>query len=68
MPDKWNPVPGYTGVYWISRDGDVRNAQGKYIAQVKGTNGENYVQLRHNGRRERLMVRALTAMVFGGNK
>lgn len=64
--DNWFPIPGYEGVYWITKSGKVRNAKGHVLTPVGDETIGYRVELRNNGQRNRVFVSDLLAKTFGG--
>ena len=67
MDSQWTPIPGYGGVYWINPDGEVRNARGHILSTI-GDPKRPQVDLRSNGQRERVSIKQLLLITFGGKQ
>lgn len=51
----WCPIPGYEGVYFINKAGEVCNIDGHIIKQTPSKYGPQ-VELRRNGQRDRIPI------------
>lgn len=58
----WCPIPGYEGVYFINKAGEVCNIDGHIIKQTPSRYGLQ-VELRKNGQRDRIPVEDLIERV-----
>lgn len=63
---EWLPIPGYEGVYWMTRAGDIRNARGHILTAIEDEALGLRVDLRNNGQRSRVFVEDLIVKTFGG--
>lgn len=66
MARQWTPIPGYEGVYWITPQGEVKNASGQIRTPI-GTYKGGWLDLRNNGQRERVPVQELLTRTYGGS-
>lgn len=57
-------IPGYDGAYSITPDGSVVNRNGKVLKSIPSKDGPR-VELRHNGQRERVLVKDIIQEVYG---
>lgn len=61
---KWEPVPGYEGLYRVSNLGEVYSVHGGYCLEVVR---DRYVNLSKHGRIERLKIAYMVARTFVKN-
>ena len=64
---EWQDIPGYGGVYQISRSGDVRRVsfgKNRPIASCRASNGKTVVYLSVNGKQKCHMLHKLYANAF----
>ena len=60
------PIPGFEGVYWITKSGYVCNKYGNTLKETESVNGPQ-VELRKLGQRERFYISELIERTYGGN-
>lgn len=63
-PKEWREIPGYEGLYWVSRFGVVINSDGHSIKHIGSKSGLR-VELRKFGQRDRLLVEDLVERAWG---
>ena len=69
MAEQWRDVVGYSGIYQVSDQGQVRNTQTSKILQpIKMKNGRLYVTLSSDGFSRKFTVHSLVATVFLGDR
>ena len=69
MPEKLKPcpfasIPNYEGIYWITKNGDVLNANGKILKPYDNGYGYLMVDLQNNGKRKHARIHRLVAEAF----
>jgi hypothetical protein len=65
----WRDVSGYSGVYQVSDEGQVRNTHTNKILQPVGMkNGRLYVTLSRDGFQRKCTVHSLVAAAFLGSR
>ena len=65
----WRDVSGYSGVYQVSDEGQVRNTHTNKILQpVRMKNGRLYVTLSSDGFQRKCTVHSLVAAAFLGSR
>ncbi len=60
----WRDVPGYEGLYQVSRAGEVRNAKGHTLKPSEAPNGYFHVCLSREGKVKGFSVHRLVASAF----
>lgn len=63
--DHWKPVPGYEGIYEVSRTGSIRRCGGMALRPSRGNStGHLKLFLSRNGERESVWVHTVVAKAF----
>ena len=63
-PCPFKPIPNYEGIYWITKNGDVINANGKILKPYDNGYGYLMVDLKSNGIRKHARIHRLVAEAF----
>lgn len=64
LSEKWKPIPGHEGYYWISTYGNVKNSEGKLLKWVDCGRGIKKVKLQSQGQKEEKYKSSLMIEVF----
>ena len=65
---EWREIPEYSGLYWVSDDGRVRNRKGIILKGAKGKSGYLHVVLSKYNTPKTLDIHRLVAITFVHNK
>lgn len=63
-PCPFKPVHGYEGTYWVTKDGNVINSNGKILKPYDNGYGYLIVDLNVNGKRQHKKIHRLVAEAF----
>ena len=55
----WKAIKGFEGLYWINRNGEIKNRHGKILAKTVLDGGLQVVDLYGNGQRVRKPINML---------
>lgn len=60
-------IPGFEGLYWVTKNGDIVNADGKILKPYDNGYGYLMVDLKKNGTRKHARIHRLVAEAFVPN-
>ena len=63
-PCPFKPIPNFEGIYWITKSGNVINADGMALKPYDNGYGYLMVDLKRNGKRKHARIHRLVAEAF----